>query len=308
MGGNVGQRSGHVSGHGHRAPPCLSERTDDAVDLENNMEFQLTPAELCQYRKDGYLVRASMFRGFEVEELRQASERVTQRALNCSCQGDSKTYFLNGNRFVDFGHITVQFEHHKGSSTLRVVEPAHDLDTVFDAVIDDKRLVQPMQQLVGTNSLSLWTAKLNLKRPRQGSGFGYHQDSPYWIYDCNHSVDNLPNVMILFDDATVQNGCLNVIRGSHTRGILRPNDDPSSEISSFFTHPEDFDEGDRVALEAPRGSLLFFDAHIVHGSQPNRSSEQRRALILTYQPGNYPALKSGQVRNVRTPRDPKCRL
>jgi len=38
-----------------------------------------------------------------------------------------------------------------------------------------------------------------------------------------------------------------------------------------------------VVLSA--GSLLFFSPSVVHGSEPNGSTEQRRALIFTYQPG-----------------------
>ena len=62
-------------------------------------------------------------------------------------------------------------------------------------------------------------------------------------------------------------------------------------------YPACFDKRDQVAMEAPAGSLVFFDPHSIHGSEPNRSAKPRRAMVLTYQPANFPMLKTGEVRN-----------
>ena len=149
-----------------------------------------------------------------------------------------------------------------------------------------------MRDIIGTDEIAVWTNKLNLKRPREGSGFGWHQDSPYWIHDSDN-VDLLPNVMVALDDADSGNGCFQVIRGSHTCGCL-PGTDDGSQLGGFFTDPDRFDLADAVAMEVPAGSLIFFDPHIVHGSGPNASDKARRALVLTYQPGGRPTLKSRQ--------------
>jgi ectoine hydroxylase-related dioxygenase (phytanoyl-CoA dioxygenase family) len=53
-----------------------------------------------------------------------------------------------------------------------------------------------------------------------------------------------------------------------------------------------------LLIEVPAGSLIFFDPHLVHGSQPNRSPLPRRAIVLTYQPAGFPMLKSGGYRHV----------
>ena len=67
---------------------------------------------------------------------------------------------------------------------------------------------------------------------------------------------------------------------------------------AFLRIPAAFSEQDQVLMEAPAGSVVFFDPHIVHGSQPNHSDAPRRAIIITYQPAGYPALKSRVVRPV----------
>lgn len=259
--------------------------------------FSFTAEEVQRYESDGFILRESVFSESEIDALCEATEVAVRRAKKLSEQG--QTYFLDGKRFVDTDFLTVQFEHSPGSETVRVIEPAHQLEPRLEALVDDPRIVGPMQGLVGSDNLSLWTAKLNLKRAREGSGFGWHQDSPYWVHDSHH-VDLLPNVMLAFDEATQSNGCFRVIRGSHTRGCL-PGSSNGTQLGGFFTDPGSFDESQQVPMVVPAGSLIFFSPHVVHGSFPNYSDQPRRAIVLTYQPADFPMLKSGEVRNIVFP-------
>ncbi|MGE0623894.1 MAG: phytanoyl-CoA dioxygenase family protein [Pseudomonadales bacterium] len=254
--------------------------------------LELSTAELRAYRRDGFLIRAAVFHAAEIIRLQAAAERAVATAVEASASG--RTYLLDGKRFVDVGHMTVQFEHSPDSGTVRVIEPVHELDPVLDALVDDPRLVVPMRQLVGSPELALWTDKLNLKRPREGSAFGWHQDAPYWVHDCDH-VDRLPNVMVTFDDASEANGCFRVIRASHLRGCL-PGTADGTQLGGFYTDPDVFDVADQALMAAPAGSAIFFDPFTIHGSLPNTSDLPRRAMVITYQPAGHPMLKSGQVR------------
>jgi hypothetical protein len=254
--------------------------------------MRLSAAEKCSYRADGFLIRRAVFASEEVSGLIAAVESAAARAVALSEQG--REYILDGKRFVDIDYTTVQFEP-EADQTVRVIEPVHELDGRLDALLDDPRIVEPMRDLVGTEAVAVWTDKLNLKRPFEGSAFGWHQDSPYWVHDSDH-VDQLPNVLVALDDADENNGCFRVIRGSHTRGCLAGLDD-GSQLGGFYTHPDLFAEDDQVAMEVAAGSLVFFDPHSVHGSFPNRSASPRRALVLTYQPADFPMLKSGRIRN-----------
>ena len=256
--------------------------------------LRLSDDEAQRYARDGFLIRERAFVEHELSSLRLAAERAADAAWRLSRKGT--TYILDGNRFVDAGHVTVQFEHAAGSETIRVVEPVVELDPDLNALVDDARICEPMRDLVGSEEIALWTDKLNLKRPREGSGFGWHQDSPYWIHDCRH-VDRLPNVMVTLDDASEANGCFRVVRGSHERGCL-PGRTDGSQLGGFYTDPDAFDPRDQVPMVVAAGSLVFFSPHAVHGSFPNRSASPRRALVLTYQPAGHPMLKSGMVRNV----------
>ena len=259
-----------------------------------NPRHALTRLETDAWARDGYFIREGVFSADQCRELNAAAERSAIEAAARVPNG--KTYFLDGKRFVDCNHVTVQFEHSPGSEDIKVIEPVNAFDDTFETLVDDPRITTPMRGLLASDALSLWTAKLNLKRPGVGSGFGWHQDSPYWIHD-HDNVDLLPNVMVTFDDADAGNGALAFIRGSHRRGCL-PGTNDGSQLGGFYTDPAAMDDAEEVVVDAPAGSLVFFSPHIIHGSRPNDSDRPRRAMVITYQPGHGPTLKSRRLRAI----------
>lgn len=257
--------------------------------------LRLSDAERAAWEDDGFFLRERAFSEDELCDLRAAAERVVAIAMREASQ-PSADYTIDGNRYLETGGATIQLEHRAGSATVRVIEPFHHLDPRFDAVLDDPRITEPMRDLVGQEQIALFTDKLNLKRPREGSGFRFHQDSPYWAFDCTH-LDQLPNVMVLLDDASPENGCLSVVRGSHRKGLL-PGQEGQGTLGPLFTDPSAFDERLAVHAAAPAGSLLFFSPHTVHGSKPNGSDQPRRVFVLTYQPGGHRTFKKDVTRDV----------
>ena len=256
---------------------------------------RLTPAERRAWREDGFFTRESIFGPEEVAGLQAAAERVVAQALAAVRRG-ADAYAVDGNRYCEAAGSTIQFEHRPGSETVRVIEPFHHLDPLFDALLDDPRIALPMRDLVGDERIALFTDKLNLKRPREGSRFLWHQDSPYWAHVCR-DLDRLPNVMIALDDAGPHNGCFRVIRGSHRRGLL-PGRQNEGVLGPLFTDPRCFDESEQVPAVVPAGSAVFFSPHTVHGSEPNLSDSLRRAIVLTYQPGGRRMFKVDAKREI----------
>jgi ectoine hydroxylase len=260
-------------------------------------EHGLTEAERSAYARDGFFVRAAIFTPEETRALAEAAEAVVRAAE--SALATAARYAIDGNEYADVRiaehEATLQIEHAPGARALRVIEPFHALHPRFARLVDDSRLVEPMRGLVGSEGVALFTDKLNLKRPREGSRFAWHQDSPYWAHFCAH-LDQLPNVMLTLDDASEANGCFRVIRGSHTRGLL-PGRTGEGRLGPLFTHPSAFDPRAQVPAIAPAGSAVFFSPHTVHGSEPNTSDAPRRALVLTYQPAGLRMFKVDRVRN-----------
>ena len=253
----------------------------------------LSEIETRAWREEGCFCRESVFSGPEIEALRDAVERCVRR-VETEVSVSSRAYEVDGNRYFDTPSATVQMEHDPASRSVRVVEPFHHLDAVCEALVDDPRIVVPMRGLVGDEQVALFTDKINLKRPYEGSGFRWHQDSPYWAHFASE-LDRLPNVLLTLDDATAENGCFRVIAGSHKRGLL-PGREGEGVLGPLFTHPEAFDLSSQRLFEVPAGSLVFFSPHSVHGSEPNLSGARRRAAVLTYQPSGRRMFKLDALR------------
>lgn len=262
------------------------------------MSHHASRDELRRYREQGYFLRERVLAEAELAPLREAVEGVHERVVRDAGRGDAGPIeWVDDKRYQKVAGSLVKWEWRDGSRQVRSMEPYHHLDPRLDALIDDPRLWQPACPLVDATSLSLFSDKLNFKRPG-GSPFPWHQDSPYWAFGCNH-LDRLVSVLINLDDSDVENGCLWMIPGSHTQGFL-PTFQDRGVVGRLYTDMERVPEAPApVALEAPAGSVVWFHGDLVHGSQRNRSNSPRRVLVLTYQPAGLPRWRHEDVRPVR---------
>jgi phytanoyl-CoA hydroxylase len=112
-------------------------------------------------------------------------------------------------------------------------------------------------------------------------GQAWHQDEDF-IPTRDRS---LTGAWIALDDATVDNGCLWVIPGSHKAGILwemeeqeNPDFDCTDESVGF-----PYKDEDAIPVEVPAGSIVFFNGYTLHRSLPNVTEDRyRRALVNHY--------------------------
>ena len=112
-------------------------------------------------------------------------------------------------------------------------------------------------------------------------GQAWHQDE-YFIPTRDRS---LCAVWIALDDATVENGCLWVIPGSHRSGVLYP--DREHDSLDFDCTRESYgfsySERDAVPVEIPAGAAVIFNGYLLHSSRPNTGNRgMRRALVNHY--------------------------
>lgn len=128
--------------------------------------------------------------------------------------------------------------------------------------------------------LQVWGHMIR-KPPRVGEPLPWHQDEAYWnpalVYRALGS-------WLTLDDATVENGCMSFIPGSHKAEILphrHVNDDPA--IPALFTEPDPADIARAVAAPAPAGGAVFHHSRTLHSSGPNTTDTVRRAYINEWQ-------------------------
>ena len=150
----------------------------------------------------------------------------------------------------------------------------------------NSRLLDPCKHICGADDIILFTEKLNVKRARKGGPIVLHQDYPYWEGFAKTAA-RIATAMVFLDDATIENGCLEVAPGSHTVGKHKQRVNADG-FGSLEMDAKAFDQSRLIPLEVKAGTVAYFGAFLVHRSLPNRSTVDRRALLYSYQPAGFP--------------------
>jgi len=143
-----------------------------------------------------------------------------------------------------------------------------------------RAILDIVEQLIGPD-LILWGSQVFSKPAGDGMAVPWHQDGQYWPMRPLASV----TVWIAIDPATVENGCLRVIPGSHKSGLLRHEETNASGLAlNQGLAPGTFDETTAVDIELQPGQISLHDAMLVHGSNANRSGARRCGYAIRYMP------------------------
>jgi ectoine hydroxylase-related dioxygenase (phytanoyl-CoA dioxygenase family) len=119
-----------------------------------------------------------------------------------------------------------------------------------------------------------------VKGPEGGLPFSWHQDSGYVVGN-GGPVDHLPYLTLWcpLDDATVANGTVRVVPGSHRDGVIAHERLPENNDLAITV-----DETKAVALEVPAGSIVAFSSRILHATGANQTDRPRRVYLAQYTP------------------------
>jgi phytanoyl-CoA hydroxylase len=218
--------------------------------MQNNKILGLTEGEIQQYWQDGFLVFDDIISEEEVKELIEACEKPQIVSLRSQKDYQTKTVHSLG--------ITA-------------------LDPVFLRLAKHPAIVEKITALLGPD-IQLEHSKLATKPPSRGVGvFPWHQD--YAFYP--HTNSDLLSVMVMLDDATPENGCMQMVKGSHKLGILDHSVDgifvAACQESNYLA------EGEKVVDITPRsGGVSIHHVLTLHGSEANKSGKPRRGLVFSY--------------------------
>jgi ectoine hydroxylase-related dioxygenase (phytanoyl-CoA dioxygenase family) len=161
---------------------------------------------------------------------------------------------------------------------LLCIHQPHHLSPMMTGFIKHAGVVDVLTQIIGPDVKCMQS--MLFVKPPGFQGQAWHQDEIY-IPTRDRS---LCGAWIALDDATVENGCLWVIPGSHQKGYLYPQRDHSNpEEFDVAAESYGFDESAAVPVEVRAGSVVFFNGYLLHRSLKNRTAgEYRRALVSHY--------------------------
>lgn len=241
----------------------------------------MTDAEVQQMRTDGYVLRESVFTDVECKEAIDACEELIDRLTK---DRQSKRWHVGSYTFEPDMLEGVVLKWEGDTDVIHGIEPAAHLSPWLKEFAYDPRFIEPSKPFIDDDNPVLWTEKINMKRPFVGGVNPFHQDYPYWKNDAD-DVNRIVTAMLFLDDASLLNGTLQVIPGSHTSGQAQTWTD-----RDMFGNNEIDDTKlpttQTVALEVPAGSVVWFGPYLVHKSEQNTSDRERRSLLYSYQPGH----------------------
>lgn len=149
-------------------------------------------------------------------------------------------------------------------------------DAFFWDLVRDPRIRGPVEAVIGAGAQLLQSLAL-VKPPEIGIPKAWHQDAPYFpIAPVNETV----GVWIALDRATLENGCMQVVPGSHRQGpVAHVQGDTGWRLDDAASARA---QAAAVAIPVEPGSALLFDANLLHFTDANRSPARRRAVQFHY--------------------------
>jgi hypothetical protein len=231
----------------------------------------LSEEQAARYHEDGFVLVPQFFDVEEIDLLRRAAKEDHELDRRAFGRADGED-----------GKVRLSLWNHPGES-------------LYGMFARCERVVRSAEKLLG-GEVYHYHSKMIMKDPKVGGAWAWHQDYGYW-YQNGVLQPLLTSIFIAVDPCTRQNGCLQVIRGSHHCG----------RIDHVLTGDQAGADRERVEellkrmplsyVEMVPGDALFFHCNLLHRSDQNRSELPRWAMICCYNAArNDPYLESHHPR------------
>ena len=221
--------------------------------------FELTQEQVTAYLRDGYAIVKNFLTPEEVNKLygiATGDDNLQKHAFDLNDQTGKKT------------KLTLWYT------------PGND---AYGLLTRSKRMVDSADRLMeGESRVCHFHSKLMQKEPKVGGAWEWHQDYGYWYKNEFLLPDQMMSVMVAITDANKNNGCLQVIKGSHKMGRIEHGF--SGEQVGASQHYVDLalKTMELVYVEIKSGDALFFHSNLLHRSEANLSNAPRWSLISVY--------------------------
>ena len=225
--------------------------------------FQLAQQQIADYHRDGYLIVRNFLNDEEISKLYKIAtndETLQKHAFDLNDQSGKKT------------KLTLWYT------------PGND---AYGLLTKSHRMVDSVNKLLdGDSAVCHFHSKLMQKEPKVGGAWEWHQDYGYWYKNEFLFPGEMMSVMVAITEANKQNGCLQVIKGSHKMGRIEHGF--AGEQVGASKHYVDLilKTNELIYVELLPGDALFFHSNLLHRSEANLSDTARWSLISCYNRSN----------------------
>ncbi len=145
-------------------------------------------------------------------------------------------------------------------------------------IMDDPRLGKLAADLAGVQGIRIWHDQALIKPPF-GNATAWHLDNPFWSFSSKDAI----SLWVALDDATLENGCLYYLPGTHKQATFEPTNIGSNQRDLFKIYPQWLSIAS-VATPCPAGSAVLHNGLVAHGAGANMTNRPRRAMTCAYMP------------------------
>lgn len=227
------------------------------------MNTALTPEQITNYRRDGFVLHENFLSTEELAGLRAAVDEAVN-SLGKTRVAGGEVPGEEGDSYYD-QVFTQKLNLFKISS-------------VICRTMLGPEIGRMVSELSGVPAMRLWHDQALIKEPF-GNPTGWHLDNPYWSFSSRDAI----SIWIALDDATLQNGCLYYVPGSHQIADFR-NAGIGLNIADLFKIYPEFKELGTVAAPVRAGGCVFHNGLVAHGAGANMTNGRRRAMTAGYMP------------------------
>lgn len=223
------------------------------------MSYNLTSEQIASYNRNGYLIIPEFFNKEEVSRLYSVAIEDTAMSKN-----------------------SIDLNDQEGKKTKLALwfTPGND---IYGLLTKSERIINAVNKLMyGTWPVCHFHSKLMQKEPKVGGAWEWHQDYGYWYKNEFLFPDEMISVMVAITEATKENGCLQVIAGSHKMGRVEHGLVGEQTGASQRYVDLALKTMELVYVELKPGDCLFFHSNILHRSEANLSDKSRWSLISVY--------------------------
>ena len=233
------------------------------------MKHQLNNDQIQSYRDNGFIVIEDFLTSDELEHWRKAVTTAVQER----------------------GGIKIPGKEIKVGEADGINEDADYYAKVFDQLLNlwqtseqvkelmfDQRIGKMAAQLAGVDGIRIWHDQALIKRP-WGNPTAWHLDTPFWSFSDRNAI----SIWVALDNATLENGCLYFIPGSHKQTGFNKIAIGRNMDGIFDVYPE-LKTSPTVAAPMKAGSCSFHNGLTIHGANANMTSGFRRAMTCAYMP------------------------
>lgn len=227
--------------------------------------------QIDQFHDIGYLITDVVFTPSELQAMADEMERVYQADLAAArASGDAQ-----------------KVAEAKGR---RAYTPFHTMSDVAAEFAKAPIYLDLCRAFVGPDA-DLYYNQATTKPPERGRIFSWHQDSGYTVTSPLEYI----TCWTAITDATLDNGCVWVIPGSHKMGLLPHIDEPETDDTYGGMTAQFDDDSGAIPVPVKAGQVACFSSLTLHRSGPNVSNTLRRGFVPQYHVPGVTLTETGQL-------------